>query len=63
MVSPNVNSYLDHEGAVNVDPMKRITEDGPDSLDAICNVFEMYRSMKFLLGKGTFSTLCGMNVW
>jgi hypothetical protein len=36
--------------------MKRITEDGPDAVDAICNVFEMYRAMKFLLGDGNTLT-------
>jgi hypothetical protein len=38
---------------VNIDPIKRFHEiASPDSIDAMCNIYEVYRAMLYLLGEG-----------
>lgn len=52
-ISPSINSYLRVQKTVNIDPFKRFHEiASPDSIEAMCNIFEMYRSMVFMLGDG-----------
>lgn len=41
------------QGSVNVDPIKRFHEiASPDSVDAVCNIYEIYRAMVHGIGEG-----------
>jgi len=52
-MSPNAHHYLRREKAVHVDPFDRMMHiAAPDSIDAICNIYEMFRSMLSLLPEG-----------
>jgi hypothetical protein len=52
-MSPNAHHYLRKEGAVHVDPFDRMMQEAaPDSIGAICNIYEMFRSMLSLLPAG-----------
>lgn len=55
-ISPSINSYLKVQRSVDVDPFKRFHEiASPDSIEAMCNIFEMYRAMVFMLGEGSYA--------
>ena len=50
-ISPSVETLLDKQKAVRVNPLQRYHEIGtPDSIEAACSVFEMYRAMIYSLG-------------
>jgi hypothetical protein len=40
------------KGGVNIDPIKRFHEiASPDSIDSMCNIYEVYRAMLYMLGE------------
>ena len=48
-----IDFFLNFQGAVNIDPIKRFHEiASPDSIDAMCNIYEVYRAMLQMLGEG-----------
>jgi hypothetical protein len=52
-MSPNAHHYLRHEASVHVDPFDRMMHiAAPDSIDAVCNIYEMFRSILSSLGAG-----------
>jgi hypothetical protein len=52
-MSPNADNYLREEGAIHVDPFDRMLDiAAPDSIDAICNIYEMFRSILTMLPEG-----------
>jgi hypothetical protein len=52
-MSPNAHNYLRKEGAVHVDPFDRMLHiAAPDSIDAVCNIYEVFRSMLWQLPTG-----------
>jgi hypothetical protein len=52
-MSPNAHHFLKREASVHVDPFDRMMQvECPDSIDAVCNIFEMFRSILSLLGTG-----------
>jgi len=58
-MSPNASGYLESEGAVHVDPFDRMTHmAAPDSLDAVCNIYEAFRSIVSSVGEGESADLC-----
>lgn len=51
--SPSAHEYLKNEGAIHVDPFERMMQTGhPDSLDAVCNIYEMFRAILKSLPEG-----------
>jgi hypothetical protein len=58
-MSPNAGGYLSSEASVRVNPFDQMLHiAAPDSIDAICNIYEVFRSMLSLLGKGWCSRIC-----
>jgi hypothetical protein len=54
-ISPNAYHYLRREASLHVDPFDRMMQvAAPDSIDAVCNIYEMFRSILFSLGEGNF---------
>lgn len=52
-VCPNAEAFLRMQGSVSVDPIKRFHEiASPDSLEAICSIYEIYRAIVAGLGEG-----------
>jgi hypothetical protein len=50
---PNAHYYLKTERSVRVDPFDRMIHvAAPDSIDAVCNIYEMFRSMVYSCGAG-----------
>ena len=57
-MSPNAHHYLKKEGCVHVDPFDRISQTAaPDSIDAVCNIYETFRSIVSLLEEGNLMRL------
>lgn len=52
-ISPNARQYLKEESCVRVDPFDRMMQFGsPDCIDAVCNIYEMFRAIVSSLGEG-----------
>lgn len=55
-ISPNAAAFHKLEGSVSIDPFKRLAQPGsPDSLECTTNIFEVYRSMEFIISTGISS--------